>query len=499
MEPRNDAPVDVALIGGGIMSATLAVLLTELDPSLKIHLYERLEQPALESSDPWRNAGTGHAALCELNYTPQGPDGSVDIAKAVKVNEQFGASLELWRYLESVGAIADVDRFLHPVPHMTFVRGTENVEYLRRRYEALDAHPRFAGMEFSTDPAQIGQWAPLLMDGRTGDEAVAATRATSGTDVDFGSLTRSLLAIASKRGVVVQTSAEVRGLRRSGPGWQMLVRDRSWMKVGRPAWAKARFVFVGAGGGALRLLQSSRIPEIRGYAGFPISGQFLRTFAPPVVERQQAKIYGKADVGAPPMSVPHLDTRVVGGRTALMFGPFAGFSIKLLAHGSQLDAFKTIRPGNIRSLLGVARDNLDLVTYLLTELAAPSTAKLRTLRAFYPEADPHDWQLITAGQRVQVIKPHPTKGGTLEFGTEVIASADGTIAGLLGASPGASTAAYAMATVIERCFGDAHPEWVERMAQIMPSLAGTAPPASSGPGTQIAPDAEDSADAPGRA
>lgn len=468
--PRSAAPVDYVLIGGGIMSATLAVLLTELDPGASIHVYERLSNTAQESSNPWRNAGTGHAALCELNYTPESPDGHIDIAKAVAINEQFGVSRELWDHLSASGALTDVDSYVRPVPHLTFVRGAKNVDYLRRRHEALTAHPRFAGMAFSDDPDVIAEWAPLLMAGRHGSAPVAATRAEEGTDVDFGALTQALLEVARSRGVVIRTGAEVRSVHRSGRGWRLTLRDRSWNPVGLPRFAYARFVFVGAGGGALTLLQTSRIPEIKGFAGFPISGQFLRTFNPELVAKHHAKVYGKAEVGAPPMSVPHLDTRVVDGRTALMFGPFAGFSVKFLANGGRLDALKSIRFHNLLPMLAVARDNLGLVKYLVTEVLARPSARLQVLRSFFPEADPADWSLITAGQRVQVIKPDVDRTGTLQFGTEVITSDDGTIAGLLGASPGASTAAYAMAQVIDRCFGDAHPEWLERLNEIMPSL-----------------------------
>lgn len=464
------APADYVLIGGGIMSATLAVLLSELDPGASIHVYERLPEAAGESSNPWRNAGTGHAALCELNYTPQRPDGSIDISKAVAVNEQFHASRELWSGLAAAGAIGDVGDFLNDVPHMTFVRGEDGVAFLRKRYEALAQHPNFADMEYTEDLETIGEWAPLLLAERTGDGPVAATRVRSGTDVDFGRLTRDLFDVARARGAQVHLGMEVRSVRRRGKGWRLTIRDRSWQSVGEPRIEHARFVFVGAGGGALRLLQTTRIPEIRGYGGFPIAGQFLRSFNGELVAAHHAKVYGRAEVGAPPMSVPHLDTRVVDGRTALMFGPFAGFSVKFLVHGSVFDALRTIRPHNLRSMLSVARDNIDLVKYLVNELVATPAARLATMRGFYPGAKPKDWTLINAGQRVQIIKPHPTKGGTLEFGTEVIASADGSVAGLLGASPGASTAAFAMAKVIKTCFGDEHPEWVDRLHELMPSL-----------------------------
>lgn len=465
-----DSQADYVLVGGGIMSATLAILLTELDPDAKIHVFERLPDPADESSNAWRNAGTGHAALCELNYTPQREDGSVDIAKAVAVNKQFRASRELWAHLADKGVLPEESAYLTQVPHMTFVRGEDGVDLLRARFQALRGHENFADLEYSEDLDTIATWAPLLAQGRKPGSPVAATRSASGTDVDFGALTRALFAAAIERGVQVHTGMEVRAIRRRRDRWRLTIRDRSWQTIGEPRTMWANFVFVGAGGGALRLLQSSRIPEVRGYGGFPIAGQFLRTFDENLVARHQAKVYGRAEVGAPPMSVPHLDTRVVDGKTALLFGPFAGFSVKFLVHGSILDAVRTIKLHNIVPMLAVAKDNLDLVSYLVKELIASPNARLRTMRKFYPAATKGEWTLISAGQRVQIIKPHPEKGGKLEFGTEVISSADGTIAGLLGASPGASTAAYAMSNVIVRCFGDAHPEWVARLRELMPSL-----------------------------
>ena len=211
-------------------------------------------------------------------------------------------------------------------------------------------------------------------------------------------------------------------------------------------------MFVGAGGHALPLLQKSGIKEIRGFGGFPVSGQWLRTDNPEVVAKHHAKVYGKASVGAPPMSVPHLDTRVVDGTASLLFGPYAGFTPKFLKTGSWFDLFVSIRWHNLVPMLQVAVRNLDLVKYLVGELLASRSAKLDSLREFYPNADGDDWYQLTAGQRVQIIKNIPGKGGTLQFGTEVVAAADGSIAGLLGASPGASTAAPIMLDLIERCF-----------------------------------------------
>jgi malate dehydrogenase (quinone) len=457
------------------MSATLAALLTTLEPSWTIELHERRAALAEESSNPWNNAGTGHAALCELNYTPERPDGTIDVTKAVKINEQFELSRELWHFLAGENRLPGGTGFLTQTPHMTFVRGEANADYLRRRYETLRRHPLFSDLEFSTDPAQIAQWAPLLVADRDPAEPVAATRAAAGTDVDFGALTRSLVADAARRGTQVHLESEITRLRRRKDGtWRVTVRDRRWNGRRKPRTVTARFVFVGAGGGALPLLQKSRIREAKGYAGFPISGQFLRTTNPALVAQHQAKVYGKADIGAPPMSVPHLDARVVDGGSALLFGPYAGWSMKFLKHGSWLDLVTSVRPGNLVPMLQVGLRNLDLLKYLIGEVTATETDRLRTLRAFMPTAHPRDWELITAGQRVQVIKKDAVKGGVLEFGTELVTSADGSIAGLLGASPGASTAVATMLDLLERCFPERAQAWSPVLQRMMPSLGGGA-------------------------
>ena len=464
--------VDVLLIGGGVMSATLASLLSTLEPTWRIEIHERRHGLAQESSNPWNNAGTGHAALCELNYTPQRADGSIDITKAVRINEQFELSRELWHHLAVQGRLPGGTGFVSSTPHMTFVRGGEGVDLLRRRHEALSRHPLFSDLEFTTDPEQIRAWAPLLVQGRDPDVPVAATRATAGTDVDFGALTHAMIHDAVDRGASLHLESEVTRLRRRSDGtWRVTVRDRRWNGHRRARTLTARFVFIGAGGGALTLLQRSGIPEAKGYGGFPISGQFLRTTNPEIVREHHAKVYGRAEIGAPPMSVPHLDTRVVDGERALMFGPYAGWSMKFLKHGSWLDLLRSIRPGNVVPMLAVGLRNLDLLKYLISEVTASRSARFRTLRQFMPSARERDWELITAGQRVQVIKKGKG-GGVLEFGTELVTSADGSIAGLLGASPGASTAVATMVELLERCFADRIEEWRPTLRQMMPSLGG---------------------------
>jgi malate dehydrogenase (quinone) len=463
-------PIDVALIGGGIMSATLGSLLHRLEPDWSITIFERLGDVALESSNPWNNAGTGHAALCELNYTPERPDGTIDITSAVKVNEQFQVSRQFWSFLVGEGMLPEPSRFINAVPHMSFVWGAENVAFLKKRYEALKDHPLFAGLEYSEDASVIRSWAPLLIPGRRKDQPIAATRIAAGTDVDFGALTQMLISDLVDDGAKLRLEHRVTGLRKQKDGtWR--IRGRREVG-GTPFQADARFVFVGAGGGALNLLQRSGIREIRGYGGFPISGQFLRADDPKIVAQHSAKVYGKAAKGSPPMSVPHLDTRVVDGRASLLFGPYAGFSTKYLKKGSYLDLFAALRWHNLLTFIGAGLTNLSLVWYLVTELLATSGKRMRALRQFAPRAKREDWRLITAGQRVQIMKRVNGKA-VIQFGTEVVSSADGTIAGLLGASPGASTAVPIMLDVLQQCFPDRIERWAPELEHMIPSY-GTA-------------------------
>lgn len=461
-------PIDVVLIGGGIMSATLGAILKQVEPDWSIHLVESLSEVAQESSNPWNNAGTGHSALCELNYTKDLPDGTVDISSAVNINEQFQISRQFWSYLIKKDLLPEPENFINQVPHMSFVWGDDNVAFLKRRFDALKDHPLFAGMEFSEDPKVIYSWAPTLIAGRPRSQHFAATRMAAGTDVDFGALTKELIAYLEANGAEIRTDEKVTGLTRGKDGiWTVRMRRTIGKHVSR---TRARFVFVGAGGGALKLLQKSGIPEARGYGGFPVSGQFLRSDNQELVARHLAKVYGKASVGAPPMSVPHLDTRVIDGSASLMFGPYAGFTPKFLKSGSWLDLFLSIRFGNIIPLLAVFKDNLDLSWYLVTQLLASKRTKFAALREFMPEARYSDWYFITAGQRVQVIKKDAKRGGILQFGTEVVTGADGTISGLLGASPGASTAVPIMFDLIERCFPDKLAGWRPKLRTMVPSF-----------------------------
>ncbi len=450
------------------MSATLGTLLKALQPDWEIEIFERLGELAEESSNPWNNAGTGHSALCELNYTPQRPDGTIEISSAVKVNEQFQVSREFWAHLVDTGALPTPSSFINSTPHMSFVWGKDNVKYLRKRFAALKDHPLFSGMEYSEDAATIRSWAPLMIPGRAKSQPIAATRITSGTDVDFGALTNYLTQNLLANGASLSTEARVTNLKRQRDGsWKLSLRHDLG---GTPlAPVTARFVFVGAGGYALGLLQKSGIREIRGYGGFPVSGEFLRTDNPDLVARHRAKVYGKAAVGSPPMSVPHLDLRVVNGTGSLMFGPYAGFSPKFLKTGSIFDLLASIRWHNIIPMIAAGASNLGLVRYLVGQLLASRSAKFAELQQFVPSAKPEDWYPITAGQRVQVIKRDRKKIGVLQFGTEVVSSADGSIAGLLGASPGASTAVPIMLELIEKCFPDRMEAWLPQLRRMIPT------------------------------
>jgi malate dehydrogenase (quinone) len=465
---RKKHQVDMVFVGAGVMSTTLATLLKELQPELTIEIVEALETVAGESTNPWNNAGTGHAALCELNYTPQKPDGSVDISKAVQINEAFEVSKQFWATLVERRRLQSPKEFITAVPHVSFVRG-KDVAFLRARHEALAAHPLFVGMDYTEDRARIGEWAPLITQGRDPQEAVAATRSVEGTDVNFGALTQGMLNSLSKQpGVVVRLGERVTDIQRRKDGrWNFKTEGREGKRK-----VTARFAFLGAGGGALPLLQKSGIPEGRGFGGFPVSGQWLRCDNPAIVASHHAKVYGKASVGAPPMSVPHLDTRVVDGKTSLLFGPYAGFSTKFLKEGSFFDLPTSINPRNLGPMLAVARDNVDLTKYLIGQVLQSKEQRFAALQEYFPEAKAEDWRLEIAGQRVQIIKKDPKRGGVLQFGTEVVASADGTIAALLGASPGASTAVSIMLGLIQRCFPEQakSPEWQAKLRELIPSF-----------------------------
>jgi malate dehydrogenase (quinone) len=462
--------VDVLLIGGGIMSATLGVWLNELEPGTSMEMIERLDGVALESSNGWNNAGTGHSALAELNYTPEDDKGNVSIPKAVEINEAFQISRQFWAWQVQQGVLKNPRSFINSTPHMSFVWGDDNIKFLKKRYEALQASPLFAGMQYSEDPAQIAKWVPLMMEGRDPNQKIAATWSPIGTDVNFGEITRQFVAhLQTTPKFDLKLSSEVQDITKNEDGtWRVSYKN---LKDGSKSETDAKFVFIGAGGGALHLLQKSGIPEAKEYAGFPVGGSFLVTENPTIAEQHLAKAYGKASVGAPPMSVPHLDTRVLDGKRVILFGPFATFSTKFLKEGSYLDLLTTTTTHNVWPMTKVGIKEYPLVEYLAGQLMLSDEDRLNALKEYFPNAKAEDWRLWQAGQRVQIIKRDEAAGGVLKLGTEIVASADGTIAGLLGASPGASTAAPIMLTVLQKVFKDkvASPAWQEKLHQIVPS------------------------------
>ncbi|WP_338753027.1 malate:quinone oxidoreductase [Bacillus sp. FJAT-52991] len=459
---------DVILIGAGIMSATLGTLLKELVPDWKITVFEKLEKAGEESSNEWNNAGTGHAALCELNYTSEKPDGSINISKAIKVNEQFQESMQFWSYLVNSNLIRNPQDFIMPLPHMSMVQGEDNVKFLKKRFEAMTNNPLFKGMEFSDDPETLKKWIPLIMEDRPADEHIAATKIDSGTDVNFGALTRMLFDHLQTQNVDVEYKHNVESIKRNKDGsWAFKVHDLDGCKM---EYHTAKFVFLGAGGGSLHLLQQSGIPEGKHIGGFPISGLFMVCKNQEVVEQHHAKVYGKAKVGAPPMSVPHLDTRYIDNKKSLLFGPFAGFSPKFLKTGSNMDLIFSVKPHNITTLLAAGVKEMALTKYLIQQLMLSKEQRMEELREFIPTAKSEEWDIVVAGQRVQVIKDTEAGGkGTLQFGTEVVSAADGSIAALLGASPGASTAVPVMLEVIKKCFPEHIKEWEPKIKEMIPS------------------------------
>lgn len=462
---------DVILIGAGIMSATLGMLLKELEPQLSVHIFERLDMAAAESSDSWNNAGTGHSALCELNYTPERKDGSIDITKAVKIAESFEISKQFWAYLIERKLISVPESFIRSLPHISFVWGEQNVAFLRKRYEALQQCHLFRPMRYSEAFDELLKWMPLVMKDRDHQQPLAATRTLLGTDVNFGTLTRCLFnRLKELDNVTLHFNHEVRSLHQDEHGyWHVKVKNTT---TGEKKDAIATFVFIGAGGGSLPLMLKSGIPEGKGYGGFPVSGQWLRCTNPELIAQHNGKVYGKAAIGSPPMSVPHLDTRFIKGKKELLFGPYAGFSMKFLKKGSVLDLMKSVRITNIWPMLSAGFHNIPLTRYLIDQVRQSDEDRLEALRHFVPDAQMKDWTLEIAGQRVQVIKKDEEEGGILEFGTEVVSAEDGSLAALLGASPGASTAVSIMIGLLSKSFPSKMESeaWKNKLKEMIPSF-----------------------------
>jgi malate dehydrogenase (quinone) len=464
---HSETKTDVILIGAGIMSATLGTFLKELVPEWEIKVFEKLETAGEESSNEWNNAGTGHAALCELNYTVEKPDGSVDISKAIEINEQFQLSMQFWSYLVNSKRIQNPSDFIMPLPHMSLVQGAQNVSFLKKRFEAMERNPLFQGMEFCDDTKKLMQWIPLIIKNRPSNEPIAATKINAGTDVNFGALTRILFDHLNRNNVSIKYKHSVDGIKRTKDGaWELKVKNDS----GNIERHTAKFVFIGGGGGSLHLLQKCGIPEGKHIGGFPVSGIFMVCNNPDVIAQHHAKVYGKAKVGAPPMSVPHLDTRYIDNKKSLLFGPFAGFSPKFLKTGSVFDLITSVKPDNLVTMLSAGAKNMSLTKYLIEQVLLSKEKRVEELREFIPSAKSEDWDLVVAGQRVQVIKDTEAGGkGTLQFGTEVISAADGSIAALLGASPGASTAVHVMIEVMNKCFPQHIQEWEPKIKEMIPS------------------------------
>lgn len=467
MKLNNTEQTEVVMIGAGIMSATLAVILRKLNPKIKIIIYEKLDRISGESSDALNNAGTGHSGFCELNYTPEREDGSIDIQKAVNTATSFELSREFWSFLTETEFIKDPSEFIHPIPHMSLVNGADDVNFLEKRWKALIQHPLFEGMQFSKEKEQLKKWIPLIMENRDSSEKIAATKMDAGTDVNYGALTRLLvrnLLIENK--VELHLAHEVKKLKQKDGKWRIKSKN---LTTGEKIKIHADFVFIGAGGGAIQLLDKSGIPEGEGYGGFPVSGQWLICNNTEIIKKHHAKVYGKAKIGAPPMSVPHLDSRIIGGKHSLLFGPYAGFSTKFLKNGSYWDLPLSIEWSNIKPLLSAGIHNLPLTKYLIEQVSQNKEDKMNTLREFFKNAKSEDWDEAVAGQRVQIIKKDENEGGVLEFGTEIVSSNDGTIAALLGASPGASTAVKIMLDLIEKCFPENADEWKSEIQSMIPS------------------------------
>lgn len=460
--------VDVVLIGGGIMSATLGTYLSELEPNWQIRMFERLDAVGQESSYGFHNAGTGHSGFMEMNYTAVGDDGKISIERAEKIASQFEVAKQFWAYQVKQGRLGEPKSFINPVPHIAFVWENE-VDFLKKRHQAMIASPLFEGMIYTEDKAEIERWAPLVMQGRDANQKVAATRMDIGSDVNYGAITTQLIdGLTKSDKFKLSVNAEVVGISRNADKtWTVSVKDT---KTGQTSHTKTKFVFVGAGGAAIKLLQYTDLPESKYYAGFPVGGLFLMTDNPAITEQHTAKVYGKAELGAPPMSVPHIDTRYIDGKKYVLFGPFATYSNKFLKNGSQTDLLASATKDNALPMAAVGLENTDLVKYLVSQVMLTDEERLKELQKYYPNAKLEDWKASQGGQRVQIIKKLPNEPAKLQFGTEIFASEDGTVAALLGASPGASTSPHILLNLLEKSFPEqVAGKWNAKIKEIIPS------------------------------
>jgi malate dehydrogenase (quinone) len=462
-----EAP-DVVLVGSGIMSSTLAVMLKRLDPRLRVQIVEVASELAREASDGWNNAGTGHAGICEMSYTPtRDPDGRVPIARALKIFEQFEHSKQFWGAMTAAGAVGEPADFIHSVPHICFVKGTDDVDFLQARHAAMQEHHFFRSMQLTSDPSVIHDWVPLVMEGRATGR-VAATMG-AGTEVNYGLLARRLCGwLAQQEHCGVATGWKVTRLRRRVGQWRLAL---CHIASGEVRELGARFVFIGAGGGSLTLLQSTGLPEVAGLGGFPIGGQWLVCDNPAICTRHDAKVYGATPPSSPSLGAGHLDVRRLDGQRQLLFGPFASWTTRFLKHsGSWGDLPRSIRLNNLPAMLRTAICNRSLVKYLVTQGLQSMNNRLQAVREYYPNARLEDWRLVQAGIRVQAIKR--ADRGAVYFGTEVFSPADRSLAALLGASPGASVSVNIAFEVIRTCLPEllASSEGRSQMREMIPTF-----------------------------
>lgn len=470
MKTDQKKPNDIVLIGSGIMSATLGVFLKKLMPDATISIFEKLDRVAAESSDSWNNAGTGHAAFCELNYTPEQKDGSINIEKALNIASSFEVSRQFWAYLKAQGQLLKDTPFIKSVPHMSFVWGENNISFLKKRHEAMTKYALFEDMKYSEDFDQVAEWVPMMMKNRDRSERMGVTKMEAGTDVNFDVITKGMIGyLESCKGVELNLNHKVKDIVRLENGnWKIKVKNTA-NNISNTVHTK--FVFIGAGGGSLPLLQKSRIKEGKGYGGFPVSGKFMRCLNPEIINQHKAKVYGKAAAGSPPMSMPHLDERRIRGEESLLFGPYAGMSTKFLKSGSFWDLAKSLRFHNLKPMLSVAKNEFGLIKYLIGQVMQSKKDRFKFLNIYFPGAKQEDWELYTAGQRVQIMKKDKEKGGILKLGTEIIHSEDGSLAALLGASPGASTSVSIMLEVLNKCFSNEmnSDDWKKKIKEMIPS------------------------------